>query len=441
MKQIAFITAFLGAGLACAQNGPLSVDEAIRLAEEKAFSVRLSKTEVEKSRQRIFQARSLLLPRLDLSANYTRFDEASVAQFGPDAEPITVQPIDTSTAALTLSWPIDIFGQVGRLATQAGSAAFQSSKFSLEATRRDLARDVRKQFYAVLRSENLVKVAQQGVVQSKSQLNQAELLFRGDQIARIDVERLKAQLKQTESDLIGTKNLLELQRNLFNLLLARPIETPVSLQDPGALPDVVADPDGMVTAAQAKRPEILSLSKAIDAQDGIRRATEGGLYPTLALSVTHQRNLKTGGFGARDSSTVGVISLGIPIFDAGGTRARVREQRQNVEALKIQLEQLKLAISQEVRSALRTLEDSRSRLQAAEAQVSFAEETLRLANIRQQAGEATAFEIVDAQTAVTAARNSAVSARFDTLSAYADLLRALGGDMPVAAAASAEEVK
>jgi outer membrane protein TolC len=60
--------------------------------------------------------------------------------------------------------------------------------------------------------------------------------------------------------------------------------------------------------------------------------------------------------------------------------------------------------------------------------VALAQEVFRLAQVRRDAGEGTYVEIIDAETDLTRARNGLVSARYDYLTAYAQLQRALGRD-------------
>ncbi|RYE98947.1 MAG: TolC family protein, partial [Oxalobacteraceae bacterium] len=96
--------------------------------------------------------------------------------------------------------------------------------------------------------------------------------------------------------------------------------------------------------------------------------------------------------------------------------------------VRITLDQTRLSISQEVRTALSGLRTAEARLATATAQVGFATEVERLARIRRDAGEATFLEVVDAQTQLVIARNAEVTARYDYLASFADLQRAVGRD-------------
>jgi outer membrane protein TolC len=137
-----------------------------------------------------------------------------------------------------------------------------------------------------------------------------------------------------------------------------------------------------------------------------------------------------GGTGQSGTSDLAFASLNVsfPIFDSGITRAKVKQAREDEKLNATNLEQTRLAVSQEVRAAYKNLQTARERLAAAEEQLRLANEVLRIAQIRSDAGEGTTLEIVDAQTQVTAAGNTVVQARFDYLTSYAELQRAAGQD-------------
>jgi outer membrane protein TolC len=128
------------------------------------------------------------------------------------------------------------------------------------------------------------------------------------------------------------------------------------------------------------------------------------------------------------SQTVGVAAITWPIFDSGITRARVKEARQDEAQNQIGIDQLSLGISLQVRSAVKNLQNAADRLKLAQEQVGVAEEAFRLSNVRHDAGEGILLEVIDAQTDLTQARVGEVSARYDYLSAFADLQQAIGVD-------------
>lgn len=428
-----FFLKALGAALTAIQSptlgptDPITIDQAADIAARNAFSVRLQASTVERNRQRINEAKGNLGPKVSASAVYTRYGEAVTTQFSPTSPPVTIQPIDTRTGTLSLQLPIDISGNLNRQ-VRAAEATYRASQQSLVASMNDARLNAKQAFLQVLRANALVGVQQQAVRDAEERLNQGQRLLAGAQVARVDVTRLEAAVAQARSDLLTAQNNLTLAKNAFNLSLARPIETPVNLVDLTNLPAAPMDPEPLVRLGQTRRPEVRSLIQSLEALANIRRATEGGMNPSLNVGVNYQRNLDAAGFSAQSATTVGTLTLGIPIFDSGVTRARVKQARQDEEQARINLEQVQLGISQDVRSAFANLGSALARLNNAREQVRLAEEVYRLAVIRQQAAEGTYVEVVDAESQLTQARNGLVSARYDYLQAYSQLQRAIGTD-------------
>jgi outer membrane protein TolC len=83
-------------------------------------------------------------------------------------------------------------------------------------------------------------------------------------------------------------------------------------------------------------------------------------------------------------------------------------------------------VSLQVDQAHTNLKNALSRLEVAKTQVGLARETYRLAKLRADNGEGIQLEVTDAQTELTRSEINLVTARYDYLIAYAELLRAVG---------------
>jgi outer membrane protein TolC len=338
------------------------------------------------------------------------------------------QPLDTKVATAALQLPIDISGNIGRL-VRASKANLLASRETLDAVRNDVKLTTRRSYLGVLRSEEQVQVAQQSLKEAEERLKNAKLELAAGTKAKIDVIRVEAQVAQAQSDLIAATNQRTLAKQSLNNMLGRPIETDFQTQKINAVPQTPASSvDELDRAAQSTRPEAKALERTREALAFIRRATERGLQPTLTAGVNLQKNFDAEGFSARDQTVNGSLTMNWPIFDSGITRAQVGQARQDEEQAKIQLEQVKLGISLEVRQAMTNLINSAARLEVAERQLAAAEENYRIATVRLASGEGITLEITDALTQLTQARTGVVAARYDYWTAYSELQRAAGTD-------------
>jgi len=423
----------LGAALTMFQSpspvstGPITIDQAVDIAEHNAFAIRIQASNVEKGRQQVNQAKGAFGPQVALGAVYTHFGTEQTVTLAPGSPPVVVSPLDSKVATLTLNLPIDISGILTKQ-LKAVQAGFHATQQNFRASQNDTRLNARAAYIAVLRAQATVNVANEAVKNATAQLDLGRKLFAGQQIAKVDVTRYEAQLAQANSDLLTAKNALQLAKYVLNDTLARPIETPVEVIDITALPTTPTDTEGLVKTGTTERPEVQSLLQTIRSLDYTRQANHAGLSPSLSVGVSYQRNIDPAGFSAQDATTAGAINLNLPLFDSGITKAKMRAAAQDVIQAQINLQSTQLGISQEIRNAVTNLESARDRRDNADQQVTLAREVYRLAEIRQQAAEGTYVDVIDAENSLTQALNTQVGARYDYLLAYSQLQRAIGTD-------------
>ncbi|MBI3722256.1 MAG: TolC family protein, partial [Fimbriimonas ginsengisoli] len=341
--------------------------------------------------------------------------------------PKVVVPRTEKSVNATASLPLDISGNLG-LAIHAAKSAEDASELAVQSAKNDLRRDVRKAFYRVLQSKELLDVAIASKTGADLRLANTKAQFEAGSLAKVDVLRADVQATQAESDRLAAANALDISKKSFNNQLALPVETPVDLAPVADRSSLAPTDDArLFEAAQRLRPDLDALRATAVALHAVTRAEERGLQPSLNLSSVVSRQIDPLS-GTRPSLTTTALTLTWPIFDSGVTRARVKQDRQDEEALRIQTEQLALGISLEVRQATTNLANAAARLETAKRQVELAEEAFRLAGVRRDAGEGILLEVLDAQTDLTRARTQFVTTRYDYLAAYADLQRAIGVD-------------
>lgn len=420
------------AALALAANTApaLTLDEAIRIAEENAFSVKASATRVEKARQQALEAQANLLPRLTAEGTYTKFDKGTTANFGP-GQSVVIQPDENKTAKFTLSFPLDISGNIGRL-VRAARLSLDASKDTLQAQKNDLRLNVRTAYFRVLQAQELVRVSEDNLASARERLANAQKQFEVGAAAKIDVLRFETLVANAEAQLISANNGLRLARQAFNTVLSRPVETAFELAPVEGEPALDRQVEELVAEALRNRPELRAAQTQLEALAFVRRAEERGMNPSLGIAGVYQHNFDPG-FGGRKDSALAAATLTVPLWDSGITRARVKAARQDEEQVAVQIEQLKLGLSLEVNQAVTNLKNAMARLEVARRQATFAAENFRLAKLRYEAGEAIQLEVLDAQAQDTQAKADLVNARYEAWAAFAALQRAVGADSPAPA--------
>jgi outer membrane protein TolC len=99
-------------------------------------------------------------------------------------------------------------------------------------------------------------------------------------------------------------------------------------------------------------------------------------------------------------------TLDLPLFNWGATQSKVKQAQLRRAQARVELSAAQRQALAEVRTFYSEAQAARAQLDLLRQSADLAAEGLRLTTLRYQAGEATALEIVDAQNALTLARNN-----------------------------------
>jgi outer membrane protein len=399
---------------------PMTIEEASEIAARNAFSVRTQLSLVEQSRQRLAESRALSGVQVSASGTYTRYSRSQQG-FGGAGGALS----DTRSAVISAQLPIDISGYY-RNNIRSSKASYGASQNSLRVEILEAKLRAREAFVAVLRAGASVNVAEKSVGDAQAQLEQSEKLYREQAIALVDLARYRAQLTRFKSELVQRQNERQVAEHTFNRELALPIEHPVVLAEVGNLPESSTNADELIKRVLTQRPELLALQETAKAQGYSIQATSAGLRPSLAVSLDYQPKVGNAAFGGAVNAGTASLTLSIPLFDSGITRARVAAARQEQQQTQIALEQALLTITQEIRDALTNQSSAQTRFQNAVEQQKYAEEVYRISLVRQEAGQGTYVDVVDAATLLAQARLDVVNAHYDHVVAALKLQRAVG---------------
>lgn len=419
-------------------QGPptLTLAEAERLAVQNAFSVRIAQSNVEKALQQRRQAEGGLGPRLDLTATYTRLDERPTIFPGSETQAPILGAIDSKVSRLALLFPVDLFG-ILRKTVQAAELNRRASADLLADQVNAVKNLVRDAYYEILRADQSLDVQTEALRNAEDRLEKARKRLEAGAIAKFDVLRFETDVSRAQAAVIAATNRHRQAKNNLNNVLGRPIETPFDTEAVPAAATMGEPAEKYVEAALANRPDLKSAQNLVLAYERILKTQSAGSLPSLSLGATHTWTMDPG-FGTRENQTVATAQLTFNVFDSGITRAKIAAARQDLEQARIRLEQLRLTASLEVRQALIRAENARQTLDVAERTVTQQREALRVAQLKFDVGEGILLDVTDAQVELTRAQEAVIAARFDYLSAYAALQRAIGVDDIPSAVAGAQ---
>jgi outer membrane protein TolC len=411
-----------GAGLAAE---PWTLERALEQALARNPDARLARQRIAAARAGLEQANAAVWPHLQFQSSYTRTDNPMMV-FGnilnQRAYPAAglnfndVPDADDLNAKGLVTVPLYAGGkiQAGRTAAKAND---QAARQDSDAVRNALGFEVARAFHTALKTRQFIRAAEAAVNSYEKNLAIAKKRFEGGALLKTELLDIQVRLAQAREDLVRARNANALAQHVLRNLIG--IEEGEFVVAESA-PDVAA-PD---SADYSRRAELAAARQRERAAQAQVRNAQGGYLPRVSAfgSLDYDYGAKFDHDG--ESYTAGAL-LQWDIWDGKLTRAKVREASANLESAREEARKLRLALDLEVQRARLDLEAAKERLGVTDQAVAQAAESADLTRARFEQGLALSTQLIDAETALIAARVRRAEAQADQRIAVAALRKAL----------------
>jgi len=288
------------------------------------------------------------------------------------------------------------------------SAALAQARAKAEIATRGLVVTVTQAYYGLVVAERKYATAQRAATEAQRFLKISQELQNGGEVARADVVKASIQGQQRQRDLQEAQ--LDMQHNRLDLavLLFPDWNENFSVVDDLQTPEPLPALPEVEVAAKKNNPQLRAALAALAAANHQVTAAWGGLLPSLSVDYFYgidstQFALRTD--GVRDVGYSAVASLQIPIFNWGAGRSKLKQAELRRDQAKLELSHEQRQLLSHLRQFYEEASTARSEMESLASSAEMAAESLRLTNLRYQAGESTVLEIVDAQNTLAQARN------------------------------------
>ena len=413
----------------------LSLDDAVAQALAHNPAIVAGQARIRAAEARAAEARVARLPRVEITESVTRgnnpvFVFGSLLEQGEFAarhfDPDFLNAPDALTnyrAALTARFAaFDRFRTTNAISLSRNDVS--RSEIELDEERQRLRAEAIARFYGVVVAEErlrlaneVARVAEADARATRDRFDQGLLVESEPHAADVHVADLRKRVIAAEGD-------LSIARAALATLRQRPLREAIVID--GALPAAGFDPpplDDVIARAIVNRaPVKLAASATSDAR--LRLATDrGSILPRVDLFGTV--GASGGTFGDRNSDHTAGVIVTLDVFDR--TRpARIAASRAESEAASADETMARDAVTMESIAAWHRLAVARKTASVAAAAVEQAESAARIVRDRYEQGLTTITEHLRAQTALVSARFDLLAARYETVVAHAELLRATG---------------
>jgi outer membrane protein len=396
--------------LAFAQNPMhLSLADAERLAVTSNPRFQVSRLDAAAQHQVTEEQRSNFRPNVVGSFTSVGADSGSRLAAGGLTNPAIYNRVASGLNATQL---VTDFGRTKNLTASADLHAQASDQTTLD-TRAQILVAVDRGYFALLRANGILKVAQETVSTRQLVVDQVTALASSNLRSTLDVSFANVNLGQAKLLLSSAQNDVHSAEADLSAALGLPGQTSGFTLDETPLPDPLADqPEPLVEEAIRERPDLASLRLQHGAADRFATAERDLSLPTVSLAgsagfVPAGDAQVPGRFGA-----IG-LNVNIPILNGGLFRARRTEAELRAQSASQALLDLQNRVTRDVRVAWLAARTAFDRLNLTAQVLDQARLALDLSQQRYNLGLGSIIELTQAQLNVTTAEIDSTAAKYD----------------------------
>ncbi len=204
-----------------------------------------------------------------------------------------------------------------------------------------------------------------------------------------------------------------------------PLDTEIQIKDELVYEPYSLSLEDSVKYAMNNRPEAIQADHNIEIAKQSVKIAKGDKLPTVSASAA--KNWADDNFPGSDNAgwSVGLTATWTP-FDSGVTNATIKQSNSALERSLQTAKQTKDAVQLEVRQAYLNMIEAEKRISTSQVTVEQADEDFKIAQVRSSAGVGTNTDVIDAQVALTQAKNNYIQAMYDFNTSKANLTKAMG---------------
>ena len=392
----------------------ITLQDALERAQRNDVQFQTTVSEAEIARGDRVQAKSSLLPTLSATTQWLGNQANGV---NPNGRFVSLDGVnmyrvwgvahqEVSLGTFTLS-PL-------RKAQYAEAAA----RARVEVAQRGLAVTVTRTYYSLVAAQRKYATAQQAAQQSARFLQIARQQERAGQVARSDVVRAEIQDRQQQQGYSDAFVAMDTARLALAVLISSTFDENFTVVDDlHAAPALPPFDDVRGMAARAN-PDLRAADQSLRAAVEEVRVAHNAFYPTLTIDAVY--GIEANEFALHSAIAaqpeLGILpnlgyfvtaNLNVPIWDWNGLRSKLAQSESRRRLAQVTLTQTQRQLMSSLYSLYNEAVAAKSAVDNLQRVAELAAENLRLTNLRYQAGESTALEVVDAQNTVVQARNAA----------------------------------
>ena len=286
---------------------------------------------------------------------------------------------------------------------------------SLEEAKRDivargLVATVVQNYYAAVAAQRKSVNAQRALDEAQRFVDVTEKLEKGGEVAHADVLKAQLVLQQRQRDLQDSRLAVDKTRIALAVLLFPDYRLDFNLVDDLNSVNQLPPYDEVESLARQKSPELRAAEESIRQEEFAITIARAAYLPSLSFDYFFGINANQ--FATHDPEgnnrlgSVAQATLNIPVWNWWTTRSKVRQAGMRRQQAQLDLEFSRKQLISTLHSLYLEAQSAQAQVDSLRRSMEVATESLRLTNLRYEAGDVTVLEVVDAQSTLAQARNA-----------------------------------
>lgn len=378
----------------------LTPDEAVRIALENNFDIRLVRADADIARLNNTKANAGMLPTVNLVAN-ENFTLSAFQQKLANGNEFNAlgAPFNALNTGVQLSWTL-FDGRRMYIAKNRLEELEALGQLNLQASVQQTTAAVLLNYYGIVQSRLLERSIGELIALNEERLRIAEARLAAGFAAQTDALQARIDLNQQRSNLLSQQSATATSKRNLNHLMARTPGTEFEV-DESLVNTYSPNRERLLAQMLAQNPQHLALQKsATVAALSIDEARS--LYKPRITGISQfnvQRTDNGAGFLLNNTQAGFVIggSLIVPLYTGGNIRRQVDVARVSAEQAAVRIDAQQLALETELDNQLTFFQNQQQVLALEAENIANARESLSVSTERFRLGQTNALEVQAAQ--------------------------------------------
>ena len=416
-------------------QGPLSLAQAIARARAHNPDAKAAEVAEREAAERVTQARSGYLPRVDATESWQRGDNPAfvfssllaqrriaAADFAVDAlnHP---DALDNFRTALSVEQPL--FDRAASARVESAAIGRDMASTGRKLVDQDLAAAVTEAFGRVLAAEASVRSAAAAVETARADREVAGNRRNAGRATDADVLQMDVHLVRTLEHQVQALADERIGRMRLNQLMGEPLTTAFTLdRTPTAIAIDITNRPRLEEQALKNRPEVTIARQQVRLATASVHAAQSAFLPQVSAQGTWELNGDS--WNSRSSTWVVGVAARINVFRGFADKARLAEAYELERRRGIEASQVETLVRLDVQTAIARLEAAQASEAVGRTAADSARESHRIIQDRYNGGLEEAASLLRAAEAVQQAEAQQIAALVNVMTATATLQRATG---------------